>query len=243
MNLNKKFYYYNKIDTDVYRIINHKKDNFIVVAAYSGFFGSLVYRVITGSDEKFVWDKKFSSSNENLNPLQWPKYIEGFTIYNKFTEEETKAMLNGDVIWNPSFRENHATAAHIGIEVIENMSPRDLIKYFKKDKVLLLRTHHIYCYQNLECKFVRVCGNLRTILPKFNKTGLRYYGYKNIYPVGKDLVYDLNIEKLLNDDYDIFLDEYLSLCSFLDIFPNVNNVRSFILLFKERLKRFHLTLS
>jgi len=231
-NLDEKFYYVGKIDDDIYKIINHRKNSFTVVAAYYGFFGSLVYRVIAGSDEKFVWNKMFSSSNENLNPIQWPRYIEGFTVYNRDAKE-----------WNPSFRENHATAAHVGIELIENMSAKDLVSYFKKDKILLLRTHHMYCYQNLKCKFIRVGGNLRTILPKFNKTGLRYNGYKNIYPVGKELVYDLNIENLLNDSYDIFLNEYLSLCSFLNILPNINNVRSFILLFNERLKRFHLTLS
>ena len=233
MNLSEKFYYGGgKIDDNVIKVINHKKNNFTVVAAYYGFFGSLVYRLVAGSDKKYVWNQSFSSTNEDLNPLQWPKYIEGFTVYNRDAKE-----------WNPTFRENHATAAHIGLELVENMSAKELLKYFKNEKVLLLRTHHMYAYQRLMCKFIRVGGNLRTILPKFNKTGLRYNGYKNIYPVGKDLVHDLNIEKLLSEDYEVFLCEYLSLCQFLDILPNINNVRSFILLFNERLKRFHLTLS
>ena len=46
----------------------------------------------------------------------------------------------------------------------------------------------------------------------------------------------------MSDDYDTYTDEYLKLCSFLELTPNINNVRQYILLLKDKINRYEKTL-
>ena len=49
--------------------------------------------------------------------------------------------------------------------------------------------------------------------------------------------YTVDSDNLFSTDYSIFLEEYLKLCSFLDLQPLINSVRAFILLLNERQTR------
>ena len=46
----------------------------------------------------------------------------------------------------------------------------------------------------------------------------------------------------MSDDYDTYCQEYLKLCSFLNLSPNINNVRQYILLLKDKINRYENTL-
>ena len=56
-------------------------------------------------------------------------------------------------------------------------------------------------------------------------------------------VFRININNLFSYDYDTFLNEYLRLVRKFNLTPRINSVRSFILLWLEKQKRFNLTLS
>ena len=57
------------------------------------------------------------------------------------------------------------------------------------------------------------------------------------HPISAPNVVNVNINKLLNPDYDVFLAEYLELCNNLNITPTIIPVRGYILNYNERLER------
>lgn len=211
--------------------INSFPNKFIIISAYSGYFGSLLYRVVAASNNTYIWKDDFSGTQEELKPLEWPRLTEGFFIYN---------VSNGYI----HFKENHFATAHISFELLENMkNKRELLKNYEKGKKLILRTHNINCHNFINCKIIRLFGNLTKIIPSHNKMRFRRGVSSVISPIYCNNVFNLNIENFLSDDYEKFEEEYLELCNFLDTLPNINNVRSFCLLLKEKLTRFQLTLS
>lgn len=212
---------------DIQKVINKAPNSFKIVAAYPGFFGSLVYRCIAGSSDSFVWDKSFCGVDEDLKPLEWPKLTEGFDIYN------VENRLN-------HFKENHFTTAHISIKLLEKFDNlRQLLEFYDKDKTLLIRTHRMDIHEFFDCDIVRIVGSLENIVPNYSNTRFRHNGNKIINTVVQPNVHNLNIDRFMHKDFDIFIEEYLSLCAFLNILPNINNVRSFMLLQKEKLDRFY----
>lgn len=219
------------VSEDLRNVINENKNKFMLVSAYCGFFGSLIYRIIAGSDESFAWDKNFNGSVEpKLKPLEWPRLTEGFLCYDDTDYKH--------------FFENHFSTAHISMPILEQIKDlRELSFYTKSNKKLLLRSHRLDCHNYLECKIVRVCGTLENVITKSKKTKMRRNSYRSFDPIEANANHNLMIENLMSDDFDTFLQEYLELCDFLQVLPNINNVRSFILLLKEKLKRFQLTLS
>ena len=204
-------------------LINQFPEKFSIISAKQGFFGSLVYRIIAGTDTKFVWKNNFCGTTiENLKPLEWPRKTEGFLTY--------------EVSMELTFKENHFAAVHIGSKLLEKYeNEKELARLYEKNKILLLKTHLLNSYKELRVKkYTRVYGSTTKIInPKI--TGFRRSDY--IKPVSAKYVFNLNIENLMSDNYDIFFKEYLNLCNFYDMLPNTNNVRAFILLHKERLKR------
>ena len=213
-------------------IINKAPNNFLLVQAKGGFFGSLVYRIIAGTSSEFIWKPEFTGCNEDLSPLEWPKLTEGFNIY--------ELSKNRTYTW---FKENHLATAHISHKLLENSEPIDVIKHFDKNKILLLKTHDMEAHTKFCCKIVRIVGSIKNITELYgNDTTVRKHHEVTIPETIGDNIYNLNIESLMNSDFSIFLDEYLSLCAFLNVSCNVNNVRQFILLLRDKLKRYRLTL-
>ena len=213
-------------------IINKAPNNFLLIQAKGGFFGSLVYRIIAGSSSKFVWKREFCGCNEELGPLEWPKFTEGFNIY--------ELSKNRTYSW---FKENHLTTAHISHELLEYSKPEDIVKNFDKKKTLILKTHNMDLHPKFSCKIVRVVGSIKNITELTGKaTTVRKHYDVTIPSVEQHNLYNLNIENLMSTDFSIFIDEYSHLCNFLDIPYNINNVRQFILLLRDKLERYKLTL-
>lgn len=214
------------MNNSILKLLNQHPDKFTILQSFVGTFGSLVYRIICSSNDKFVWKYNFCGCAELLKPLEWPQKTEGFHIYRAPKVIEY-------------FKESHMATVHISIKLLEDIeSIHELRSYYQKDKNLLLKTHDIDCHTYLKNPCIRIYGSVDDLVDK-NVTAYRWKASrKYIEPVTAKNVYNLCIEKLLSDDYDIFLDEYLKLCAHLDILPNINNVRAFILLQKERIKRF-----
>ena len=209
---------------DVLKTLDKAPNKFVVLSAEKGYFGSLVYRCIVGSDEQFVWKSNFydTLNKEYLKPLEWPRSTEGFGIY----DVEDK---------NISFKDNHLATAHIAVKLLENISSlRDLSLYLEKNKTLLLKTHDLDIHNKVTCKVIRLVGSLHSNI--INKNGFRK-NKKEVKPVNAANVYNVNIDNFISEDYDTFLKEYINLVNYLGVSSNVNNVRSFILCLLEKHKR------
>lgn len=216
------------IRQDLIDIINRRPDKFTLLQAYLGSFGSLIYRIICGSDDRFCWKEHFCGTYiEDLKPLEWPRKTEGFFIY------DTPELKN-------SFKENHFSTVHIGIKLLEKMNhPKELLSYHEIGKNLLLKTHNLDCHNYINAKSVRIYGDVSKIIKNKDNTVFRYRAArKYIDPVDHSNVHNLCIENIFSADFDVYLEEYLKLCQFLDMLPNINNVRAFILFHKEKLERY-----
>ena len=217
------------IDDKIIQFINKFPNKFSIILGYSGFFSALVYRAIAASDDKFVWKDYFCGvDTENLKPLEWPRKTEGFLTY---TIDNNK----------PNFRENHATTVHLGQWVLNKYTDiNHLVEDSEKNKILLFRTHELDLYKKLHnVKTVRIYGDIKKIInPK--KSGFR--DRRPITSVEYENVHNLCIDKFMSDNYDDYFEEYFNLCKFYDMMLNANNVRAFILLHKERLQRWSLSL-
>ena len=212
-------------------IINKFPDNFLIIQAEKGFFGSAIYRTIA-SDKKFVWKYSFCGSEEDLGPIEWPKHTEGFNIYE----------LNNNKTYL-CFKEKHLATAHISHKLLEDSTTADVLKHIDKDKKLILKSHDMSIHEIINCKIVRSVGSIKNITKLYAKdTTFRKRNNINIPEIKQDNLHNLNIGNYMSEDYEIFVKEYLKLCDFLDISSNINNVRQFILLMRDKLKRYRLTL-
>lgn len=212
-------------------VINKFPNSYCLLEAPKGMFGSLVYRIIAASSDKIIWNSSFCGSTEDLAPLEWPRYQEGFLIYNI-----GKATYK-------FFKESHLAAAHISLPLLENMSFQELKNKSNFKQSLLIKSHLTDLHENYNCKVYRLTGSLKNIVPYDKNTQLRSEQHLNFMPAKTNKVYNIDVEKLMSEDYDVFEKEYLSLCDNLDTLPNINNVRQFILLMRDKLKRYHLSLS
>jgi len=215
---------------NVLELVNRLPKNFCILQAKSGFFGSLVYRSIIGSSDNFVWKPEFCGCAESLGPLEWPHKTEGYNIYE----------LNNNKTYD-WFKENHLATAHISHKLIEYCTLEEIIQHLDRKKILLLKTHNMDIHEKFLSKIIRIVGKTSEITDPKQST-FRKHRHKVFEEVSKENIHNLNIERFMNDDFDVFCDEYIILCRFLDLNSNINNVRQYILLLKEKIKRYEKTL-
>ena len=163
--------------------------------------------------------------------LEWPHTTEGYAIY----------TLNYGRTY-PWFKENHLATAHISIDMLEYTTAKKIISKIRQNKILLLKTHDM-TPRDFKCKIVRIVGNIQN-LTNLNDSNSIFRDRDGVYiePCYDDNFLNLEVEKFMSDDYDTYTDEYLKLCSFLDLTPNINNVRQYILLLKDKINRYEKTL-
>jgi len=214
---------------NIVRVINKSPKNFCIIQTYSGFFGSTVYRAVVGSSTDYVWDQSMCGAvaNEDLGPLEWPHTTEGYAIYER----------NNDVMY-PCFKENHLATAHISIDMLEYTTAKKIISKIKQNKILLLKTHDM-TPRDFKCKIVRIVGSIQNIT-NLNDSNSVFRDRDGVYiePCHDNNFFNLDVEKFMSDDYDTYCNEYLKLCSFLELMPNINNVRQYILLLKDKINRY-----
>ena len=204
---------------------------FTIVQYKGGSAGNLLYRVICATDSKFLWLNQFASADweddSNKKPLDWPRKTEGYNIYN---------------VTNSSFREDHATTAHISVIILEAMDINIFQSYIKlcveNNKKLLIRTHNTAIHKIInKALIIRICGSLTHL----TKPGIKYTmkNQNSVSAIIANNVHNIDNYNFLSYDYDFFEKEYLALCARIKSMPNISNVRAYVLLWLERLDRFN----
>ena len=201
------------VDNDNFLI---KASKHILVIEYTfGTAGNLVNRII-GSDSNYYWNKDINNSYEDsIDPLYWP--LKGFIPQHRhrLTAEEQKATC------------------HTGYCILSSDS-NDLLMNCKllylainnKSKLIIKTTDPVRYLSN-SIPIVRVVGD-SLIRKIYNKDPLEIEEHTHTF--------NLNINKLTSVDYNTFLKEYLRLCKFLHIKPNIDKVRAFINIWLDKQK-------
>ena len=208
--------------------------------------GHAVFRIIC-AHQKVFWHKDWCNhaDTEYTDPLDFPNCVDNFSA------ENSKTTFGGN--FKTSFYSVHAQRVNSDSASYEYLIP--YLTYFKQ-------TQDIY-FPFKGHKLAIKKGKSRTDKLVLNKSTIRIYVKKdpsknairlaNINIRKKSLNenfiedclvhiaqnenrchYTINSDNLFSTDYSVFLDEYLKLCSFLNLQPLINSVRAFVLLFNER---------
>jgi len=209
---------------DLNKLIKLKPNNFIIICFDAGMGGSALLRILISHKEIYN-NPKYLSQNEYDDPIRYPDSIEGFNMQ-----------------WDHrlSFKEQHLACAHIDFYTPWGNKYEKLEEYFKivsENRIAVLKTHDFSIINRFpSTQIILIEGEMLergTILNSL--TDLSEYKENNVFRI--------NINNLFSYDYDTFLNEYLRLVRKFNLTPRINSVRSFILLWLEKQKRFNLTLS
>ena len=207
-------------------ILKKYKDRFLILTFRDGYGGHLVSRIIKSSNQYYCNEK---------DPLRFPDSIEGFPVHLRVsldfkTQHLAAAHQDDSVIW-PWRKETDGP----GTARENYLNYLNILK--NTDYHLNVMTHDFSLEEKYtEIKRIRIFGKFpRPSGWYLNKN--REPSYKEVKPSNNKLVYNLNINKLLSEDYDEFEDEYRRLTWTFYLNYKVNSVRSFILLWREKQKR------
>ena len=206
-------------------ILKKYKDRFSILIFKHGYAGHLVSRIIKSSNQYYCNEK---------DPIRFPDSTEGFPV-----------LLSGSL----DFKTQHLAAAHQDDSVIwpwrketdwPGTARENYLNYLNilknTDYHLNVMTHDFSLeekYTGIKC--IRVFGKFDN---SYRDQRLNWdRSFKEVKPSNNKSVYNLNINKLLSEDYDKFEDEYLKLTWTFSLDCKINSVRSFILLWREKQKR------
>ena len=192
-------------------------NNFILVDFAYGYGGNTLSRIISVSPE-FYWDG---------DPVEYPD--NGYSI---IVDPEP----------NPHFAtpiEQELCCTHTPNDFMYPDSKagriRDFIHNYSKNihpKKFCIRSHNTDTHELFPNNtIVRIFGKEPTF--RFFKSTDRY-----LHPIYVDNVINIDVNEIFSKDYDTFESSYLYLCNNLDITPQINRVRAFILLWLERQERY-----
>ena len=183
--------------------------------------GNLLNRIIL-SDEAYFWGEQHNSAESTLKPLEYPKSTEGFNVqgyhFLSFKEQHLSCVHSSDIPYPIPLREHDYEMLLRYKEALQN------------NLKICIKSHRID-EENNTCKGIRLYGKS---LSRFSSSEtVRKSRHKNVL--------NINSSKLFSSNYEEFLEEYLKVVRYLDLNPNVNQVRAFILLWIEKQKRFKLS--
>lgn len=222
------------IRNKLYNLIKEHENNIIFISYPKGYGGHLVTRIISASPEIY-----FES-----DPLQYPDKVEGFpSVFDKYIDiHQFKAQHLCTVDCNrgnfPFFRE--ARLDGIVEEKYNNPEAKKIInsnlQYFlnnlDKNRFFCVPTHEENIHEEFGGKVVRIIGEIK-------RHTLFTRPRPSLQPVYQENVINLEFNKLTSSNYNEYEDEYLKLCLALNIFPRINSVRAFILLWAEKQRRYY----
>jgi len=199
------------------KLLSSYSSSFIFVDFEYGYGGNTLSRIIAASPE-FYWD-----GDSVLYPDKGYSIIEDpepYPHFASFIEQKLCCTHTTDDFMYPD-----STPSRV----------RDLINFHKKyikSKKFCIRSHN----GNLNETFtkntiVRISGKEPDF--RFFKSTGRYIKYMDI-----PNVINIDVNEIFSKDYDTFESSYLYLCNNLDITPQINRVRAFILLWLERQERY-----
>lgn len=196
--------------------------NFIFITFLYGYAGNTLNRVISASPEIY-WDG---------DSIAYPDDIGGFPVvyddpaaphFATFTEQHLCCTHTETDFMYPDGRR------HRIIELLEicknNVFP---------DKKLCINSHNSFdlAEKHTKISIVNIHGNAPTF---------RYFikpMETHVAPIPYSNVINIDVNEIFSKDYDTFELSYLYLCNNLNITPQTNRVRAFILLWLERQERY-----
>ena len=199
------------------KLLSSYSSSFIFVDFEYGYGGNTLSRIIAASPE-FYWD-----GDSVLYPDKGYSIIEDPEPYPHFAgpiEQELCCTHTSDDFMYPDSKPSRV---------------RDLFllhKKYLKSKKFCIRTHNRDTHEIFpKNTVVRVSGK-EPDFRFFKPTG------RFLCPVDSPNVINIDVNEIFSKDYDTFESSYLYLCNNLDITPQINRVRAFILLWLERQERY-----
>ena len=198
------------------KLLKGIEDKGIIIHYERGSAGNLVHRVLASHDPVY-WSKLINNSYiPESNPLKWPEkgFIEYFIAPNRVC---------------------HATYCFIEEEHQNKKAERiyrnsEILKALKTNKIVVLQSHVDIRILNKNIQVIRIVGDERRLRRKEIARPGRHF----LQSIVEDNTYNLNINNLVDGNYDIFEKEYLALCNQYKFTPNTRPVREFILIWRSK---------
>ena len=201
-----------------YKLLKWLENKAIIIDFVRGSAGNLIHRIL-GSHDPIYWSDAINNSYETENnSIEWPKkgYIE--TYIDQGSTCHTEYSFIGEPPENKIYYRMCRNA--------------EILKAMKQNKIFVLLTHVDIRTLNKNIKVLRIVGDVNKLKRNhLYKTHIPKQFYK---PTIEDNTYNLNINNLVDKNYDIFEKEYLTLCSYLNLIPNTKSVRKFILVWRSK---------
>ena len=195
--------------------------NFIFISFPFGYGGNTLNRVISASPEIY-WDGDSTA---------YPDDIGGFPV-----------IYDSDAPHFATFTEQHLCCTHTETDFMyPDGAPNriiDLLKQYKiakfTNKKLCINSHNSFdlAEKHTKITMIRLCGKAPTFR-SFTKPI-----HTNSAPILFNNVINVDVNDIFSSEYSIFETTYLDLCSKLEITPQINRVRAFILLWLEKQERY-----
>jgi len=193
------------------KLLKGIEDKGIIIYYEKGSAGNLLHRIIAASSSSVYWSKFINKSNSYIKddkPLEWSK-------------EEFITCHTGHFFIEESHMSRVLDRRHRDSEVI---------KAIKQNKIIVLQTHVDIRCLNKNIKVLRIVGDEA----RLRRKGIARTGRHFLQPIVEDNTYNLNINNLVDKNYDIFKKEYLNLCSNYNFTSDVKAIRDFILLWRSK---------
>ena len=193
------------------KLLQKIEDKAIILHYEKGSAGNLLHRIIAASDSSIYWSKFINKSKsyiEDNKPLEW-------------SEKQFITCHTGHFFIEESHMNRALDRRHRDSEVI---------KAIKQKKIIVLQTHVDIRCLNKTIKVIRIVGDES----KLRRKGIARPGRRFLQPIIEDNTYNLNINNLVDENYDIFEKEYLALCNQYKFTPDVKAIRDFILLWRSK---------
>ena len=210
-------------DKQVFKVAEYQKPLFkrlegksIIIRFERGSAGNLVHRIL-GSHDLIYWSHAINNTYDSeTNPLKWPKkgYIERFIAQNSTCHTAHSFVEEG----------------HQNRKADRQKRDAQILKAVKQNKIFVLLTHVDIRPVNKNIDVIRIVGDER----RLRRKGIARPGRHFLQPIVEDNTYNLNINNLVDENYDIFEKEYLALCNQYKLTPNTKPVRDFILVWRSK---------
>ena len=234
-------------------------DRFQLISFNAGFGAGLLYRVLA-HNKKYYWEDDFSeieTKQKRMGPLDWPDHDIGYKTQPNMRDaqgnfvakdplQQRLTVVHIGCFQLPSFIESESTKDTLGAvpsDDIQEIGLENILRrfegYFKraKDKTVLIRTHDLHSHTKFpKTTTIRIWGKNESM------PDTQYKTRKEIDPVDAPNVVNVNIDNFLSTNYNVFQDEYFTMCENLGINPTPIPVRGYILNYLDRRNNYSLKL-
>ena len=199
-----------------YKLLEWLENKAIIIHFERGSAGNLVHRVL-GSHDPIYWSYEINNSYEiENNPIKWPKHG-----YIEIHIDQSCTCHTG----HSFIEEGHQNRIHDRI-----FRNSEILKAMKQNKIFVFLSHVDIRTLNKDIRVLRIVGDES----KLRRKGIARPGRHFLQPIVEDNTYNLNINNLVDKNYDIFEKEYLDLCNQYKFTSNTKAIRDFILVWRSK---------